>query len=107
MTSFAEARRLLLATRDDYEAAVAGFRWPDASGFNWALDWFDAELAASPESRDRPALRILDLAAGTDRGWSFADMDVGRAEIVTDGSERYLEVRGSSIGDLALPWEDC
>ena len=74
MTSFAEARRFLLDHREDYEAAVAGFRWPDASGFNWALDWFDAELAASPESRDRAALRIVDLAAGTDLSTSFADM---------------------------------
>ncbi|WP_237478262.1 AMP-binding protein [Lichenibacterium dinghuense] len=74
MTTFAEARRFLLDHRDDYEAAVAGFRWPDASGFNWALDWFDAELAASPDSRDRAALRIVDLAAGTDASTSFAAM---------------------------------
>ena len=76
MTTFAEARRFLLDHRDDYEAAVAGFRWPDASGFNWAFDWFDAELAASPDSRDRAALRIVDLAAGTDTSTSFREMAV-------------------------------
>ena len=29
------------------------FRWPDPVPFNWALDWFDAELARDPDSRDR------------------------------------------------------
>ncbi len=72
MTTFAEARDFLLRYRDDYEAAVAGFRWPDTSGFNWALDWFDAELATDLASRDRPALRIVDPAAGTERAISFA-----------------------------------
>ncbi len=74
MTTFAEAREFLLRHRDDYGAAVAGFRWPDASGFNWAFDWFDAGLAADPASRDRPALRIVDPAAGTDRAVSFATL---------------------------------
>ena len=74
MTSFAEARAFLLRHREDYEAAVAGFRWPDATDFNWALDWFDAVLATEPDSRDRPALRIVDLAAGTDRSIGFADL---------------------------------
>ncbi|MCJ2134626.1 hypothetical protein MKK69_11250 [Methylobacterium sp. J-026] len=39
-------------------AAVSAFAWPDPVPFNWALDWFDAELAG-PESRDRDALRIV------------------------------------------------
>ena len=34
--------------RTDYETAVKGFRWPDPVPFNWALDWFDAGLAAVP-----------------------------------------------------------
>ena len=51
MTTFKDARAFLLAHRTDYDAAVKGFRWPDPVPFNWALDWFDAELASDPESR--------------------------------------------------------
>lgn len=51
MTTFQEARAFLLQHRTDYEAAVKGFRWPDPTPFNWALDWFDAELAANAESK--------------------------------------------------------
>jgi acetyl-CoA synthetase len=65
MTTFQEARAFLLAHRTDYDAAVKGFRWPEPAPFNWALDWFDAELARNPASKDRPALWIVD--AGSDR----------------------------------------
>ena len=49
MTNFQEARAFLLKHRTDYDAAVKGFRWPDPVPFNWALDWFDAELARDPD----------------------------------------------------------
>ena len=38
------------------------FRWPELDRFNWALDWFDAELARG-ELADRPALRIVGAGA--------------------------------------------
>ena len=44
--TFREARDLLLQLSDDYHAARAAFSWPRPERFNWALDWFDAELAA-------------------------------------------------------------
>src|SRR3569832_2262295 len=65
MTTFQEARAFLLKHRADYDKAVADFRWPDAVPFNWALDWFEAGLARDPQSRDRPALWIVD--AGSNR----------------------------------------
>ena len=65
MTTFQEARAFLLKHRTDYDAAVKGFRWPEAAAFNWALDWFDADLARDPASRDRTALWIVD--AGQNR----------------------------------------
>src|ERR1700716_4421538 len=65
MSTFQDARSFLLKHRTDYDAAVKGFRWPDPVPFNWALDWFDAELARNPDSKDRPALWIVD--AGSDR----------------------------------------
>ena len=97
MTSFAEARAFLLRHREDYDAAVAGFRWPDAAGFNWALDWFDAVLAADPDSRDRPALRIVDLAAGTDRSVGFAALS-RRSNRVAN----LLAARGIGKGDRVV-----
>ena len=42
---FKAARDFLLAHRTDYATAYRDFRWPAPTHFNWALDWFDAELA--------------------------------------------------------------
>ena len=39
MTTFLEARDFLLARREDYAAAYAGFRWPKLERFNRALDF--------------------------------------------------------------------
>jgi acetyl-CoA synthetase len=74
MTTFQDARAFLLRHRTDYDTAVAEFRWPDQAQFNWALDWFDADLARDPESRDRTALWIVDTAAGTETRLSFAEL---------------------------------
>ncbi|MDQ3464630.1 MAG: AMP-binding protein [Actinomycetota bacterium] len=38
---FLAARDFLLSVREDYERAVAEFRWPALTEFNWALDHFD------------------------------------------------------------------
>ena len=45
MPTFRQAREFLLANRTNYDKALAGFQWPEPVRFNWALDWFDAELA--------------------------------------------------------------
>ena len=74
MTTFRDARSFLLKHRTDYDAAVAGFRWPDPMPFNWALDWFDAELARNADSRDRTALWIVDAASNTETKLTFAAM---------------------------------
>ncbi|WP_062203286.1 AMP-binding protein [Aureimonas sp. AU12] len=74
MTGFREARDFLLTHREDYDAARRGFRWPDAVPFNWALDWFDRELAGDAETRDALALRIIDQQRGTDLSFSFREM---------------------------------
>ena len=72
MTTFRDARAFLLKHRTDYDKAIVDFRWPDEKQFNWALDWFDAGLASSPESRDRTALWIVDAASNTETKLSFA-----------------------------------
>src|ERR1700690_2602480 len=71
MTTFQDARAFLLKHRTDYDTAVADFRWPDPAPFNWALDWFDAELARAPESKDRPALWIVDPGSNRETKLSF------------------------------------
>ncbi|MDP4022800.1 AMP-binding protein [Methylobacterium sp. NEAU 140] len=72
MPSFREAREFLLARRTDYAEAVAGFSWPDPVPFNWALDWFDAGLAA--ERPDQTALRIVEAGTGAEVSFSFAEL---------------------------------
>ena len=56
--AFKAARDFLFAHRTDYRGAHAGFRWPQLEKFNYALDWFDAELA-SGENAHRLALKIV------------------------------------------------
>jgi len=46
---FRAARDFLLAHRTDYETAYAKFSWPRPATFNFAVDWFDAVLAARPQ----------------------------------------------------------
>lgn len=108
MPSFREARDLLLAHRTDYEAAYGGFRWPDPVPFNWALDWFDAELAADPESRDRAALRIVEPAAGTDVALTFGEL--GRRSNQVANHLRGLGLRRGDhllllLGNVPALWE--
>jgi acetyl-CoA synthetase len=97
MTSFREARAFLLQNRADYDAAVKGFRWPDPVPFNWALDWFDAELARDPESRDRAALWIVDADTNRDTKLSFANLS-RRSNRVAN----FLRAQGLRRGDHLL-----
>jgi acetyl-CoA synthetase len=46
--AFRAARDLLLRHREDYDAAVREFAWPQLEEFNWALDWFDVIAAEHP-----------------------------------------------------------
>src|SRR6201981_3383968 len=54
--AFRAARDLLLAHREDYDAARGSFAWPELDEFHWALHLFHV---LAPEHPDRPALRIL------------------------------------------------
>jgi acetyl-CoA synthetase len=58
LPTFREARDLLLNFHGDYHGARAAFVWPRPERFNWALDWFDAELAAGEHGR-KTALKIV------------------------------------------------
>src|ERR1700751_5498361 len=97
MTTFQEARAFLLKHRSDYDAAVKGFRWPDPVPFNWALDWFDAELARNAESRDRPALWIVDAGSNHETRLSFEALS-RRSNRVAN----FLRAQGLKRGDHLL-----
>jgi acetyl-CoA synthetase len=92
--TFKAARDFLLTQAEDYETARSGFRWPDATGLNWAVDWFDGVLAA--ESPDAPALWIVEQD-GSETKLTFAEL--------ADRSSRvagWLRAQGVSRGDRIL-----
>ena len=97
MTTFQDARAFLLAHRTDYETAVRDFRWPDPAPFNWALDWFDAELATNAESKDRPALWIVDAAQDKHTKLSFAALSQRSNQVAN-----FLRAQGLKRGDHLL-----
>ncbi len=67
---FKSARDFLLACGDDYALAKARFAWPRLERFNWALDWFDAELAGAATG-GQTALRILGEGEAS---WTFREL---------------------------------
>src|ERR1700712_4417789 len=97
MTTFQEARSFLLKHRSDYDAAVKDFRWPDPVPFNWALDWFDAELARNADSKDRAALWIVDAGSNRETKLSFAAL-ARRSNQVAN----FLRAQGLKRGDHLL-----
>src|SRR5690348_16037530 len=97
MTTFQEARAFLLKHRIDYDAAVKGFRWPDPAPFNWAIDWFDAELARDPDSRDRTALWIVDAGQNRETKLSFATLSRRSNQVAN-----FLRAQGLKRGDHLL-----
>src|SRR5258708_34859312 len=97
MTTFQEARAFLLKHRSDYDAAVKGFRWPDPVPFNWALDWFDAELARASESKDRPALWIVDAGSSKETKLSFEALSRRSNQVANS-----LRAQGLKRGDHLL-----
>src|SRR5689334_20074830 len=97
MTTFKEARAFLLKHRTDYDVAVKGFRWPDPHPFNWALDWFDADLARDPGSRDRTALWIVDAGQDRETRLSFATLSRRSNQVAN-----FLRAQGLKRGDHLL-----
>src|SRR3954452_8657378 len=97
MTTFKEARAFLLRHRTDYDKAVADFRWPDPVDFNWALDWFDAELARNLESKHRPALWIVDAGSNRETKLSFEALSRRSSQVAN-----FLRAQGLKRGDHLL-----
>jgi acetyl-CoA synthetase len=103
--SFRAARDLLLRDRADYDAARAGFSWPELDEFNWALDWFDAIAAEHP---DRTALRIVTRDEGAGTRVSYAEM-AARSNQVANWLRELGVRRGDRLllmlGNIAPLWE--
>ena len=89
--AFRAARDLLLAHRDDYEAARREFAWPALGEFNWALDWFDVIADEHPE---RPALRIV--------GDGAASLTYGELKARSGQVANWLRGLGVRRGDRVL-----
>ncbi len=66
---FIQARDFLLAHREEYASAYAGFEWPALDHFNWALDYFDAYAS----NNHNAALWLVD-ESGAESRVSFADL---------------------------------
>src|SRR5947209_289203 len=97
MTTFQEARAFLLQYRTDYDKAVADFRWPDPVDFNWALDWFDAELARNADSKGRTALWIVDAGSNRETKLSFEALSRRSNQVAN-----FLRAQGLKRGDHLL-----
>ena len=102
--AFKAARDFLLAQRGDYATAYRDFRWPELDHFNWALDWFDAELAAGAHGA-RPALRIVGDGAAER---SFAELSAA-SNRAANGLRDLGVKRGDRIllmlGNVVPLWE--
>ena len=96
MPTFRQSRDFLLANRTDYAKAVAGFGWPDAVPFNWATDWFDAELAGA-DSKDRYGLWIVDVANGKETRLTFGELSTRSNQVAN-----WLGQQGLKRGDHLL-----
>jgi acetyl-CoA synthetase len=90
--AYRAARDLLLARRDDYQAARAEFRWPELGEFNWALDWFDVIAAEHPA---RVALRVV--TADSDTSLSYAELAARSNQVAN-----WLRGLGMRRGDRVL-----
>ncbi len=92
-TAYRAARDVLLATREDYDAALRDFRFPDLGDqFNWAIDWFDAFARGN----DRPGLVIVeqDESVGS---WTFDELARRSDQVAA-----WLASKGIGKGDSVI-----
>ncbi|HEU4429074.1 MAG TPA: AMP-binding protein, partial [Myxococcota bacterium] len=92
LAKFLAARDFLLAQRTDYAAAVRGFRWPELTHFNWALDYFDAMAKGDA----RIGLHVVE-ETGAEEKLSFAELAQR-----SNQAANFLRGLGVARGDRVL-----
>lgn len=101
--AFLKARDFLIAHREDYDIAYAGFKWPRLEEFNWALDYFDVMAQGNHDT----ALWIV-AENGEQTQLSFAEMSE-RSNRVANFFRGCGVVRGDRIllmlGNEVALWE--
>jgi acetyl-CoA synthetase len=101
--AFKTTRDFLFTHREDYITAHRDFRWPVVEHFNYALDWFDAELARN--HADGLALKIIGDGAATR---TFAELSIA-SNRVANGLRAIGVKRGDRIllmlGNVVPLWE--
>ena len=102
--AFKAARDFLFVNRTDYRKAHDEFRWPQLENFNYALDWFDAELARG-ENAKRLALKIVGDGGGSA---TFGELSE-RSNRIANGLRALGVKRGERIllmlGNVVPLWE--
>ena len=93
LPTFRAARDLLLQLSDRYVEATTTFVWPRPERFNWALDWFDAELAAGDRGQN-VALKVIGETVETR---TFAELSQQSARLANG-----LRSIGAKRGDRLL-----
>ncbi len=89
---FIAARDFLLASRENYDAACSGFKWPEIPEFNWALDFFDVQARGN----QRPALWIVNEKGGEEK-LSFQEISARSNRVAN-----FLRAQGVKRGDAML-----
>ncbi len=92
LAEFLAARDFLLAHRTDYAAAVRGFRWPELTHFNWALDYFDALAVGNAHT----GLHVVE-ETGAEEKRSFAELAAHSNRVAN-----FLRGLGVARGDRVL-----
>ena len=90
--AFLEARDFLVSHREDYDAAYAGFRWPQLETFNWALDFFDVQA----RDNDTVALWVVD-ESGAESKLTYREMSERSNRVAN-----FLRSSGVARGDRVL-----
>ncbi|MCC5858072.1 MAG: AMP-binding protein [Ectothiorhodospiraceae bacterium] len=92
LDAFLAARDFLFQHRSDYDAAYAGFKWPQLDTFNWALDHFDTMA----RDNDAPGLWIVE-EDGSETKLSFSELSWRSNQVAN-----FLRARGVKRGDRVL-----
>src|SRR6476660_1996412 len=84
------ARELLQRHDTDLAGAIATFRWPAFTQFNWALEWFDVLAAEHP---DRAARTIVE-ESGSRGSWTYGELSARSDQLAS-----WLRVQGVGRDD--------